>query len=116
MYAGSNTSFSNRIFLAWYYYMYNFKFGDQILTNGKYKSVIHRAVLNNKATRISLAIVNGPALEVVVAPTPKLVDNENQLLAYINMKYKDYFQLQQGSKLDDKSCLDLLRIPKYSLK
>ncbi|CBI34033.3 hypothetical protein VitviT2T_004116 [Vitis vinifera] len=39
--------------------------GDQleILSNGKYMSVIHHVVVNNKATRISLAIANRPLLD-----------------------------------------------------
>ncbi|KAF3435068.1 hypothetical protein FNV43_RR22155 [Rhamnella rubrinervis] len=89
-----------------------FNIGDhlEILSNGKYKSVLHRAVVNNKETRMSIAIANGPALEAFVSPAPKLVEHENHPQAYIGMKYKDYYQLQQSSKLDGKSCLDRLRI------
>ncbi|CAI9769208.1 unnamed protein product [Fraxinus pennsylvanica] len=32
----------------------------EIFSNGKYKSVKHRAVVNNQATRISVVIANGP--------------------------------------------------------
>ncbi|KAL5563439.1 hypothetical protein UlMin_033186 [Ulmus minor] len=80
----------------------------QVLTNGKYKSVIHRAVVNNKATRISLAIANGPSLDSVVAPAPELLKTNPSV--YIGLKYKDYMELQQSNKLDGKSCLDRVRL------
>ncbi|KAF3445958.1 hypothetical protein FNV43_RR11135 [Rhamnella rubrinervis] len=34
----------------------------EILTNGKYKSVVHRALVNDKATRISVGTAHGPRL------------------------------------------------------
>ncbi|KAI3900225.1 hypothetical protein MKW92_004127 [Papaver armeniacum] len=34
----------------------------EILSNGKYKSVVHRAVVNNKQTRISMVMTNGPPM------------------------------------------------------
>ncbi|XP_021284391.1 protein DMR6-LIKE OXYGENASE 2-like [Herrania umbratica] len=85
--------------------------GDQIeiLSNGKYKSVLHRAVVNNKDTRISIAMPHGPALNAVVAPASKLLDHENNPPEYKAMKYKDYLELQQSSKLDGKSCLERLQ-------
>ncbi|GFY89426.1 hypothetical protein Acr_06g0013660 [Actinidia rufa] len=48
-----------------------------VLSNGKYKSIRHRAIVNNKATRISLAVVHGPSLDTVVSPAPELVESEN---------------------------------------
>ncbi|KAI3983220.1 hypothetical protein MKX01_005186 [Papaver californicum] len=38
----------------------------EILSNGKYKGVLHRAVVNNKKTRISLVMTNGPSTETYV--------------------------------------------------
>ncbi|EOX98715.1 2-oxoglutarate and Fe(II)-dependent oxygenase superfamily protein, putative [Theobroma cacao] len=81
----------------------------EILSNGKYKSVLHRAVVNNKDTRISIAMPHGPALNAVVAPASKLLDHENNPPAYKAMKYKDYLELQQSSKLDGKSCLERIQ-------
>ncbi|KAF4368379.1 hypothetical protein F8388_019096 [Cannabis sativa] len=82
----------------------------EILSNGKYKSVVHRAVVNKNDTRISLAIANGPALETVVNPVPKLVEShDSHSSAFAGMKYKDYVQLQQSNNLCDKSILDRIR-------
>ncbi|XP_027120059.1 2-oxoglutarate-dependent dioxygenase 19-like [Coffea arabica] len=39
----------------------------EIISNGKYKSVCHRAVLNNKKTRISLVVGNGPSPDTIAA-------------------------------------------------
>ncbi|XP_058007250.1 2-oxoglutarate-dependent dioxygenase 19-like isoform X2 [Hevea brasiliensis] len=82
----------------------------EILSNGKYKSVEHRAVVNKKAARISLAMAHGPSLDSVVTPAPELLDREGNAPAYIEMKYGKYLELQQSSKLDGKSCLDQVRI------
>ncbi|KAA8536425.1 hypothetical protein F0562_028903 [Nyssa sinensis] len=49
----------------------------EILSNGKYKSLVHRAVVNNKATRISIAIANGPSLDTIVSPSVELVNSES---------------------------------------
>ncbi|XP_062020631.1 2-oxoglutarate-dependent dioxygenase 19-like [Rosa rugosa] len=82
----------------------------EIFSNGKYRSNIHRAALNNKGTRISIAVPTGPSLDVVVTPASKLVENGNHPPAYVGMKYKDYLELQQSSMLDGKAVLDRVRI------
>ncbi|XP_021899983.1 LOW QUALITY PROTEIN: protein DMR6-LIKE OXYGENASE 2-like [Carica papaya] len=82
----------------------------EILSNGKYKSVVHRALVNNRSTRISIAMANGPALDTVVSPIAELVEKEGQSPAYFGIKYRDYLELQQSNKLDRKSCLDRVRI------
>ncbi|PIA51994.1 hypothetical protein AQUCO_01000104v1 [Aquilegia coerulea] len=82
----------------------------EILSNGKYKSVVHRAVVNNKATRISVGIAHGPNLEKVVTPATELVDNKNNPPLYHGIKYKEYLELQQNNQLSGKSTLDRVRI------
>ncbi|KAK6945780.1 Isopenicillin N synthase-like, Fe(2+) 2OG dioxygenase domain [Dillenia turbinata] len=82
----------------------------EILSNGKYKSNVHRATVNNKATRVSIAVANGPSLEDIVGPAPELIDNESNPPRYMPMKYKDYMELQQSNRLDGKTCLDHVKI------
>ncbi|OWM87735.1 protein DMR6-LIKE OXYGENASE 2-like isoform X2 [Punica granatum] len=82
----------------------------EILSNGKYRSVLHRAVVNNKSTRISIALANGPSPEAIVSPAEELLGNGSSRAAYIGMKYKDYVELQQSNKLSGKSCLDRVKI------
>ncbi|KAK3023243.1 hypothetical protein RJ639_044409 [Escallonia herrerae] len=86
--------------------------GDQmeVLTNGTYKSVVHRAMVNNRATRISLGTANGPPLGKVVQPAPEFVDGENRPAAYRGIKYKEYLELQYSKELNGKSCLDSIRV------
>ncbi|KAK8692349.1 hypothetical protein V6N13_075816 [Hibiscus sabdariffa] len=81
----------------------------EILTNGKYKSVVHRAVVNSKAPRVSIGTAHGPPLDTVVSPAPELMtDGVGQ--AYLGIKYKNYLELQQSKTLSGKSCLDHLRL------
>ncbi|KAF7837349.1 flavanone 3-dioxygenase 2-like [Senna tora] len=80
----------------------------EVASNGRYKSILHRAALNNKETRVSLLIANGPNLENVVAPIPELLEKEEAV--FRAMRYKEYFELQQKNKLDGKACVDHIRI------
>lgn len=71
----------------------------QIFSNGVYKSVLHRAVVNGEKTRISVAMANGPSLDAVV---------EAQGCgrpAYAPVKYGDYILAQQSNQLNGKSIL-----------
>lgn len=87
--------------------------GDQLeaVSNGRYESVLHRAILNNKDTRISLVVVNGPAEDRDVGPAPELLQKEKPL--FKSIKYRDYFLVQQKSRLSDERALDQVR---YSAK
>ncbi|KAH7847202.1 hypothetical protein Vadar_023205 [Vaccinium darrowii] len=80
----------------------------EILSNGRYKSIKHRAVVNSNATRISIAVPLGPSLDTVVSPAPELIEGESgRPAAYLPMKYKDYMDRQ----LEGKPCLDHVRLP-----
>ncbi|KAK3230972.1 hypothetical protein Dsin_002853 [Dipteronia sinensis] len=71
--------------------------------NGKYKSVLHRVVVNGKATRLSILISHGPPLDKVIAPAPESLHRENRPPAYRGITNKEYIELQQTNSLDGKS-------------
>lgn len=82
----------------------------EIFSNGKYKSNVHRVVVNNTSPRISVAVAHGPSLEAIVSPASPLVQRENNPAAYVPMKYKDYMELQQSNQLHQKSILEQVKI------
>ncbi|KAM5564169.1 flavonol synthase/flavanone 3-hydroxylase-like [Rosa sericea] len=53
--------------------------GDQmeVLSNGKYKSVLHRSLVNKKRLRMSWAVFIVPPHEAVIGPLRELVDEQN---------------------------------------
>ncbi|KAF5739672.1 flavonol synthase/flavanone 3-hydroxylase-like [Tripterygium wilfordii] len=53
--------------------------GDQveILSNGKYKSVLHRSIVNKDRMRMSWAVFCAPPHEALIGPVPALVDDQN---------------------------------------
>ncbi|KAL2338310.1 hypothetical protein Fmac_012756 [Flemingia macrophylla] len=48
-----------------------------ILSNGRFHSVFHRAVVNNEKHRVSIAYVYGPPSDVKIAPAPTMIDQEH---------------------------------------
>ncbi|XAR54733.1 Flavanone 3-dioxygenase [Bertholletia excelsa] len=49
----------------------------EIFSNGRYKSVLHRAVVNSTKSRISVASLHSVPLKTVVQPWAKLISQEN---------------------------------------
>lgn len=66
--------------------------GDQIeiVSNGKYKSVLHRTTVNKEKTRMSWPVFLEPPPEKEIGPNPKLIDEEANGAKYKTKKYKDY--------------------------
>ncbi|XP_034229736.1 protein DMR6-LIKE OXYGENASE 1-like [Prunus dulcis] len=87
------------------------KFGDhaEVLTNGKYKSPMHRVILNNEVRRVSVATVHGPSLDTFVKPAPEFV-GESHPPAYRGMIYKDSLEANGYHEIDGKSCMAQLRL------
>ncbi|CAK9152086.1 unnamed protein product [Ilex paraguariensis] len=65
--------------------------GDQIeiLSNGKYKAVLHRSTVNKEKTRMSWPVFLEPPQELDVGPHHKLVSEKNPP-KYKTKKYSDY--------------------------
>ncbi|XP_056159263.1 2-oxoglutarate-dependent dioxygenase 19-like [Syzygium oleosum] len=82
----------------------------EIVSNGKYKSVLHRAIVNNKAARLSIPFSTRPSPDTVVVPAKQLVDGEHNQATYISMNYKDYLEFKQSKVIDGKSYLNQVKI------
>lgn len=59
------------------------------MSNGKYKSVLHRATVNKEKVRISWPVFCSPPPEMMVGPLPQFVSDQNPA-KYKTKKYKDY--------------------------
>ncbi|GAB2271538.1 Belongs to the iron ascorbate-dependent oxidoreductase [Dionaea muscipula] len=66
--------------------------GDQIevLSNGKYKAVLHRSIVNKEKTRMSWPVFLEPPDDKEIGPHPKLVDHEGNPAKYKTKKFGDY--------------------------
>ncbi|XP_069142822.1 protein DOWNY MILDEW RESISTANCE 6-like [Solanum lycopersicum] len=76
----------------------------EVLSNGKYKSVEHRAVVNAEAARISIAVGHGPEMNAIVQPASPLI-KEKSKSKYRPIVYKDYIRGQQSTIKRGKSAL-----------
>ncbi|KAL9324318.1 hypothetical protein ACSQ67_009175 [Phaseolus vulgaris] len=86
--------------------------GDQleILTNGMYKSHIHRVIVdNNKVQRISVVGLHGPSLDKLINPNTKFVD-EKHLKKYREMTFKEFLEMNGDDEVDVQSSLEQARL------
>ncbi|KAK7407474.1 hypothetical protein VNO78_09425 [Psophocarpus tetragonolobus] len=81
----------------------------EILTNGIYRSVEHRATINKEKERISIASFHRPQLERVITPTPSLVTSDRAAM-FERVSVGDYYKAFFSRQLKGKSCLDFFRI------
>ncbi|KAJ4952926.1 hypothetical protein NE237_029758 [Protea cynaroides] len=84
--------------------------GDQIevLSNGRYKSVKHRAVVNCNKERISIPTFYCPSPDSVIQPAEELIDDEHHTV-YRSFTYGDYYQKFWNRGLATENCLDLFK-------
>ncbi|GLJ12209.1 hypothetical protein SUGI_0186670 [Cryptomeria japonica] len=74
--------------------------GDQleILSNGKYKSVLHRSMVNKDKVRMSWAVFCTPPNNKVIGPMKELTNEENPSL--FNAKTYEEFKYRKINKLE----------------
>ncbi|XP_004490337.1 protein SRG1-like [Cicer arietinum] len=82
---------------------------SEILTNGIYRSIEHRATVNSKKERISIATFHRPQRNKVIGPTPSLVTPERPAM-FKTLSVQEYYKAFFSRKLEGKSCLDSIRI------
>lgn len=74
------------------------------MTNGRYKSIEHRAVTNKEKERLSIAMFYHPGLDEEVAPASDLIDEEHPSL-YRNFKHQEYIRYYMANRLNGKKSL-----------
>jgi len=83
----------------------------QILSNGRYRSIEHRAVVHPDKERISAAMFHQPCPNTTVGPLPELVNRDSGGARYRSMDYMDFMKNFFASKLDGRrSHMDATRI------
>ncbi|CAL1376102.1 unnamed protein product [Linum trigynum] len=76
----------------------------EIMSNGEYKSIEHRAVVNHEKERLSIAAFHSPNAKVVIGPLPEILvkDQKKQAPSYKSISHQDYIKLAGKIKLDGK--------------
>jgi len=98
----STFSFDWRMNFIWKCYI-------QVLTNGKYKSIEHRALTNRNKERLSVVMFHAPSYNVEIGPFPQLIDEAHPRL-YRSYKHTDYNRHYLSNKLEGKKMLDFTKI------
>ncbi|GER52909.1 1-aminocyclopropane-1-carboxylate oxidase 2 [Striga asiatica] len=76
---------------------------DKVITNGKYKSVMHRVIAQTDGTgRMSLASFYNPGSDAVIYPAPALVEKAENNELYPKFVFEDYMKLYAGLKFQAK--------------
>lgn len=80
--------------------------GDQmqVLSNDRYKSVLHRAVVNCDKERISIATFYYPSLDATMGPAKELIDDDNPA-AYRNHSFSEFYEKFWNRGLATECCL-----------
>ncbi|KAH7659169.1 (S)-norcoclaurine synthase protein [Dioscorea alata] len=80
----------------------------EIMSNGKYKSIEHRAIVNTDRERLSIATFHGPRVDAQVGPLPAAVEKNEP--HYKTVSLQDYVRMLFSFKLEGKNILDHMKL------
>ncbi|CAL4932221.1 unnamed protein product [Urochloa decumbens] len=80
----------------------------EILSNGRYKSIEHRAVVHPTKERMSAAVFHQPCKDATVGPLPELVKKDGEP-RYSSIGYMDFITRFFAAKLDGRDHLESLK-------
>ncbi|KAJ1280365.1 hypothetical protein BS78_04G226800 [Paspalum vaginatum] len=80
----------------------------EIMSNGKFTSVEHRAVIHPTKERISVALFFFPPPNMIVGPLPEFMRGDK--LRYRSTNYQDYLKQFYAGKLDGRKQVEKLKL------
>ncbi|CAE6131353.1 unnamed protein product [Arabidopsis arenosa] len=85
--------------------------GDQmqVISNDKYKSVLHRAVVNTENERLSIPTFYFPSTDAVIGPAHELINEQDSLAVYRTFPFVEYWDKFWNRSLATASCLDAFK-------
>ncbi|KAJ0243137.1 Protein DMR6-LIKE OXYGENASE 1 [Hirschfeldia incana] len=85
--------------------------GDQmeVISNGKYKSVLHRAIVNTENERLSIPTFYFPSMDAVIGPAYELTNEQDSPALYKSYPFVEYWDKFWDRSLTTASCLDAFK-------
>ncbi|KAM0901888.1 hypothetical protein ACQ4PT_019669 [Festuca glaucescens] len=80
----------------------------EVFTSGKYKSVEHRAVVNPRQERMSIAAFHSGKYGTTYGPLEDVVRDQEP--HYRSVSVEDFYKLVVSTKLDGKKIMDAMKI------
>ncbi|XP_020274664.1 protein DMR6-LIKE OXYGENASE 2 [Asparagus officinalis] len=81
----------------------------EIFSNGKYKSVLHRVLVNSSRSRISVASLHSLPYDTMVSPLPELVNDKNPKL-YKDTDFASFLNFISSSETKHKNFLETRKL------
>ncbi|KAK8509540.1 hypothetical protein V6N12_001630 [Hibiscus sabdariffa] len=84
--------------------------GDQIqvMSNGKYKSVVHQVTLSAEKKRLSIASLHSLPLNKKIGPAPELVDEQHPA-SYKEFSFRDFLDYISSNNNADGRFIDSIK-------
>ncbi|WCJ20678.1 2-oxoglutarate (2OG) and Fe(II)-dependent oxygenase superfamily protein [Euphorbia peplus] len=80
----------------------------EIMSNGEYKSIEHRAMVNPEKERLSIAAFHSPNMNIMIGPLQDQLKQKKPI--YKTIQHVEYMKLGLASKLDGKSRLNAMKL------
>ncbi|KAH7510666.1 hypothetical protein FEM48_ZijujUnG0101900 [Ziziphus jujuba var. spinosa] len=84
--------------------------GDQIqvISNDRYESVLHRAIVNSDKERISIPTFYCPSYDAIIGLAQNLIDDDHPA-HYKSFTYREYYEKFWNRGLRTQTCLDMFK-------
>lgn len=80
------------------------------MSNGEYKSIEHRVVVNPEKERLSIATFHAPNVETIIGPLPELTKGNGAI--YKSVSRDEYYNFVLSKKYEGKSRINLMKLKK----